>query len=168
VWYSFLHVFKSLRYVHLLIAIIILFGSFVVYGVTIDSVIVGVVVGLIACVTYEVGRKHPKVTGIIILLFVFLFPLQKYYFGRNRENPVVVFILDSLSNMPIEESQQFYLFKNLTHGEVVRSLIEQNGNPYKTYLLNVDDLEGKVNTRRYRHWVWLMIRIAEKLGFMKV
>ena len=167
-WYSFLHVFKSLRYVHLLIAIIILFGSFVVYGVTIDSVIVGVVVGLIACVTYEVGRKHPKVTGIIILLFVFLFPLQKYYFGRNRENPVVVFILDSLSNMPIEESQQFYLFKNLTHGEVVRSLIEQNGNPYKTYLLNVDDLEGKVNTRRYRHWVWLMIRIAEKLGFMKV
>jgi len=150
VWHFILHAFGSLRYAHLLIALIILFGSFILYESTIDSIIVGVAVSLIACITYEVGRKTPKPTAIFILIFVLFFPLQKYYWGRNIENKAVVFVVDSLSNMPLEQSLHFNLFKNLTHGEVVRSLIEQKGNPYKTYLLNVDDLEGKVNTRKYQ------------------
>jgi len=58
--------------------------------------------------------------------------------------------VDSLSDMPLEQSQHFQLFKNLTHGEVVRSLVGQNGNPYKTYLLSVDDYDGKVDTERYQ------------------
>jgi len=162
VWHSFLHAFRSIRYVHLLIALIILLGSFIVYGASLDSILVGVAVGLIACVIYEIWRRRPKLTAIFILLFILIFPLQRYYSVRHKENKVVVFIVDSLSNMPLEQSQEFHLFKNLTHGEVVRSLIEQNGNPYKTYLLDVDDLEGKVNTQRYKSALQRIDGFAEK------
>ncbi len=68
---------------------------------------------------------------------------------HNKGGRVVVFVIDSLSGMMPEERQRFSFFEDFTHGEVVRSIVKQYGNPDKLYFDTVDNSDGSINRDFY-------------------
>jgi len=69
--------------------------------------------------------------------------------SNNKENKVVVFVIDSLSGMMPEHRQTFSFLKDLTHGEVVHSIVEQYSNPDQVFFNSVDSTGGKIDRAAY-------------------
>jgi hypothetical protein len=86
--------------------------------------------------------------------FVFIDPAQLL---EDRTGPkVVAFVIDSASNMMKEERNVFQLFKDLTHGQVVRDTLRRYGQPDKLHFYDVDDVRGNVDSERYLHALTLV------------
>ncbi len=81
----------------------------------------------------------------ICLLFLNLAQLSK-----DKNGPeVIAFVVDSASSMMKEERSILGLFEDLTHGQVVSSILRGNGEPDELRFYGVDDTHGAVDSERY-------------------
>ncbi len=81
----------------------------------------------------------------ICLLFLNLAQLSK-----DRNGPeVIAFVVDSASSMMKEERSILGLFEDLTHGQVVCSILRRYGEPDELRFYGVDDTRGAVDSERY-------------------
>jgi len=78
---------------------------------------------------------------------VFLDPGQ---FLEDKTGPkVIAFVIDSASSMMKKERNILDLFEDLTHGQVVCTLLRRYGEPHKLHFCSVDDTRGRVDSERY-------------------
>ena len=95
-------------------------------------------------------RKYRRLLVFILLAticFVFLDPAQ---FLEDRKGPkVIAFVIDSASSMMEKERNILNLFEDLTHGQVVRSILRRYGEPDKLNFYSVDDTRGNVDRESY-------------------
>lgn len=95
-------------------------------------------------------RKYRRLLVFILLAticFVFLDPAQ---FLEDRMEPkVIAFVIDSASSMMKKERNILDLFEDLTHGQVVRTILRRHGKPNKLYFRSVDGTRGGVDSERY-------------------
>ncbi len=95
-------------------------------------------------------RKYRRLLVFILLAticFVFLDPAQ---FLEDRMEPkVIAFVIDSASSMMKKERNILDLFEDLTHGQVVRTILRRRGKPNKLYFRSVDGTRGGVDSERY-------------------
>jgi hypothetical protein len=69
---------------------------------------------------------------------------------KDRKSPkVVAFVIDSASSMMEKERNILNLFENLTHGQVVCTVLKRYGVPDKLNFYNVDDARGNIDSRKY-------------------
>jgi hypothetical protein len=68
---------------------------------------------------------------------------------RRKGPKVVAFVIDSASSMMEKERNILDLFEDLTHGQVVRTILRRYGEPDKLHFHSVDDTKGKVDIKRY-------------------
>jgi len=81
------------------------------------------------------------------ICFVFLDPAQ---FLEDRMEPkVIAFVIDSASSMMEKERNILNLFEDLTHGQVVRTLLRRYGEPDKLNFYSVEDTRGNVDRKSY-------------------
>ncbi|MCP4262926.1 MAG: S8 family serine peptidase [Planctomycetes bacterium] len=95
-------------------------------------------------------RKYRRLLIFILLAticFVFLDPAQ---FLEDRTEPkVIAFVIDSSSSMMEKERNILSLFEDLTHGQVVRTILRRYGEPDKLHFHSVDDTKDNVDSKRY-------------------
>lgn len=95
-------------------------------------------------------RKYRRLLAFILLAticFVFLDPAQ---FLEDRMGPkVIAFVIDSASSMMEKERNILNLFEDLTHGQVVRTILRRYGEPDKLNFYSVDDTRGNVDRESY-------------------
>ena len=95
-------------------------------------------------------RKYRRLLVFILLAticFVFLDPAQ---FLEDRMEPkVIAFVIDSASSMMEKERNILNLFEDLTHGQVVRTILRRYGEPDKLNFYSVDDTRGNVDRESY-------------------
>lgn len=69
---------------------------------------------------------------------------------KSRGGPrIVAFVIDSASSMMEKERNTLDLFKDLTHGQVVRDILSSYGRPDELRFHDVDDMRGSVDKQRY-------------------
>ncbi len=62
---------------------------------------------------------------------------------------MVAFVIDSASSMMEKERNILNLFENLTHGQIVRTILRRYGVPDKLNFYSVDDTRGNVDRESY-------------------
>jgi hypothetical protein len=67
----------------------------------------------------------------------------------RREPKVIAFVIDSASSMMEKERNILNLFEDLTHGQVVRSILRRYGEPDKLNFYSVDDTRGNIDRESY-------------------
>jgi hypothetical protein len=81
------------------------------------------------------------------ICLVFLDPAQ---FLEGRTEPkVVAFVIDSSSSMMEQERNILQFFEDLTHGQIVCTILRRYGKPNKLHFYNVDDTIGNVDSENY-------------------
>ena len=102
-------------------------------------------------------RRYRRLLTFIFLAaicFVFLDPVR---FLEDRTGPkVVAFVIDSTSSMMEKERNILNLFENLTHGEVVCTILRRYGAPDKLNFYSVDDTRGNVDRDSYLNTLTLV------------
>ena len=102
-------------------------------------------------------RKYRRLLVFILLAticFVFLDPAQ---FLEDRKEPkVIAFVIDSASSMMEKERNILNLFEDLTHGQVVRTILRRYGEPDKLNFYSVDDTRGNVDSEWYQNALTLV------------
>jgi hypothetical protein len=84
---------------------------------------------------------------MVAICFLLLNPAQLL---EDRKSPkVVAFVIDSASSMMQKERNILNLFENLTHGQVVCTLLRRYGVPDKLNFYSVDDTRGNVDRDSY-------------------
>ncbi len=95
-------------------------------------------------------RKYRRLLTFIFLAaicFVFLDPAQ---FLEDRTGPkVVAFVIDTASSMMEKERNILNLFEDLTHGQIVCTILRRYGEPNKLHFHSVDNTRGNVDSERY-------------------
>jgi hypothetical protein len=81
---------------------------------------------------------------------------------------VVVFVIDSVSGMLEDNKKSIKMFKNITHGDVVCSLVKSSGNPQKLHFYNVDSMFGTVDNLRYIQTLKTVSEYAKGAPSMRV
>lgn len=102
-------------------------------------------------------RKYRRLLTFVFLAAVCFVLIDSARFMESRTGPkVVAFVIDSASNMMKEERNIFQLFKDLTHGQVVRDTLRRYGQPDKLHFYDVDDVRGNIDSERYLHALTLV------------
>ncbi len=84
---------------------------------------------------------------MVAFCLLFLNPTQLL---EDRKAPkVVAFVIDSASSMMKKERNILQLFKDLTHGQIVCTILRRYGEPNKLHFHSVDDTRGNVDSERY-------------------
>lgn len=84
---------------------------------------------------------------VVAICLLFLNPAQ---WSRDRDGPeVIAFVVDSASSMMKEERNILDLFEDLTHGQVVRTVLRRYGEPDELHFYGVDDMQGAIDSERY-------------------
>lgn len=95
-------------------------------------------------------RKYRRLLIFILLAAIFLVFLDPARLLEDRMGPkVIAFVIDSASSMMKKERNILDLFENLTHGQVVCTILRRYGEPDKLYFESVDDARGVVDSERY-------------------
>ena len=104
-------------------------------------------------------RKYRRLLAFVFLAAVSFVLIDPAQFIEEKAGPkVVAFVIDSISSMMKKERDILQLFEDLTHGEVVRSVLRRNGQPDKLYFYSVDDARGNVDSESYLHALTLVSR----------
>ncbi|MFC1604828.1 S8 family serine peptidase [Planctomycetota bacterium] len=83
----------------------------------------------------------------VAICLLFLNPAQ---WSKDRKGPeVIAFVVDSASSMMKEERNILDLFEDLTHGQVVRTILRRYGEPDELHFYGVDNTRGTVDSERY-------------------
>jgi hypothetical protein len=95
-------------------------------------------------------RKYRKLLIFILLIAIFFLFFDPAQFLEDRMRPqVIAFIIDSASSMMKKERNILQLFEDLTHGQVVCTILRRYGEPDKLHFRSVDDTRGAVDSERY-------------------
>jgi hypothetical protein len=95
-------------------------------------------------------RKYRRLLTFIFLVaicLVFLDPAQLLEDGMGPK--VVAFVIDSSSSMMEQERNILQFFKDLTHGQIVCTILRRYGEPNKLHFYNVDDIRGNIDSENY-------------------
>ncbi len=95
-------------------------------------------------------RKYRRLLVFILLAticFVFLDPAK--LLEDRMEPKIIAFVIDSASSMMEKERNILNLFEDLTHGQVVRSILRRYGEPDKLNFYSVDDARGNIDGESY-------------------
>jgi hypothetical protein len=92
--------------------------------------------------------KSKKYKSIAFFLFTFSFLL--FQFLEDKTGPkVIAFVIDSASSMMNRERNILNLFEDITHGQVVSTILRRYGEPDELHLRTVDDAQGGLDHERY-------------------
>jgi len=95
-------------------------------------------------------RKYRKLLIFILLTAIFFLFFDPAQFLEDRMGPkVIAFVIDSASSMMKKERNILQLFEDLTHGQVVCTILRRYGEPDKLHFHSVDDTRGAVDSERY-------------------
>jgi len=95
-------------------------------------------------------RKYRRLLLLILVAAICLLFLNLAQLSKDRNGPeVVAFVVDSASSMMKEERSILGLFEDLTHGQVVCSILRRYGEPDELHFCGVDDTRGAVDSERY-------------------
>ena len=95
-------------------------------------------------------RKYRRLLLFILMVAICLLFLNPAQFLEDRKGPkVVAFVIDSASSMMKKERNILQLFKDLTHGQIVCTILRRYGEPNKLHFHSVDDTRGNVDSGRY-------------------
>jgi hypothetical protein len=84
---------------------------------------------------------------MVAICLLFLNPAQLL---EDRKGPkVVAFVIDSASSMMKKERNILDLFEELTHGQVVCTVLRRYGGPDELHFHSVDDTQGAIDSERY-------------------
>ena len=95
-------------------------------------------------------RKYRRLLTFIFLVaicLVFLDPAKLLEDGIGPK--VVAFVIDSSSSMMEQERNILQFFKDLTHGQIVCTILRRYGEPNKLHFYNVDDIRGNIDSENY-------------------
>lgn len=95
-------------------------------------------------------RKYRRLLLLILVAAICLLFLNLAQLSKDRNGPeVIAFVVDSASSMMKEERSILGLFEDLTHGQVVCSILRRYGEPDELRFYGVDDTRGAVDSERY-------------------
>lgn len=95
-------------------------------------------------------RKYRRLLLLILVAAICLLFLNPAQLSKNRNGPVVIaFVVDSASSMMKEERNILDLFEDLTHGQVVCTILRRYGEPDELHFYGVDNMQGTVDSERY-------------------
>ncbi|OHB79595.1 MAG: hypothetical protein A2Z25_03365 [Planctomycetes bacterium RBG_16_55_9] len=95
-------------------------------------------------------RRYRKLLVVILLATVGVVWFDPAGLLEGRKGPkVVAFVIDSASSMMKNERSILVFFEDLTHGQVVCTLLRRYGDPDELHFHNVDDAHGSVDSQMY-------------------
>jgi len=95
-------------------------------------------------------RKYRRLFFLLLAVVLCLLCLTPGRLLRDRsETKVIAVVIDSASSMMKKERSILDLFKELTHGQVVSTVLRRYGQPDELHFHNVDNMRGAVDTERY-------------------
>ncbi|MBC8470126.1 MAG: S8 family serine peptidase [Planctomycetes bacterium] len=95
-------------------------------------------------------RKYRRLLVFILMATICLVFLDPAQFLKDRREPkIIAFVIDSASSMMEKERNILNLFEDLTHGQVVRSILRRYGEPDKLDFYSVDDTQGNIDGESY-------------------
>jgi hypothetical protein len=95
-------------------------------------------------------RKYRRLLLLILVAAICLLFLNPAQLSKNRNGPeVIAFVVDSASSMMKEERNFLDLFEDLTHGQVVLTILRRYGEPDELHFYGVDNMRGTVDSERY-------------------
>ena len=95
-------------------------------------------------------RKYRRLLLIILVAAIFLLLLNPTQFSKDKNRPkVIAFVVDSASSMMEKERNTLDFFEDLTHGQIVSTILRRYGDPDEFYFYDVDDTRGAVDSERY-------------------
>ena len=95
-------------------------------------------------------RKYRRLLLFILLATICFVLVDPAKILDNRKEPkVIAFVIDSASSMMEKERNILNLFEDLTHGQVVRSILRRYGEPDKLNFYSVDDIRGNIDRDSY-------------------
>jgi hypothetical protein len=95
-------------------------------------------------------RKYRRLLLLILVAAICLLFLNLAQLSKDKNGPeVIAFVVDSASSMMKEERSILGLFEDLTHGQVVCSILRRYGEPDELRFYGVDDTRGAVDSERY-------------------
>ena len=86
---------------------------------------------------------------ILLAAIVVLFLNRGRFLEDGRRAGVAAFVIDSASSMMEKDRSKLDLFTDLTHGQVVSTLLRQYGRPDELHFYDVDNVRGSVDSERY-------------------
>jgi hypothetical protein len=95
-------------------------------------------------------HKYRKWLVVILLATIAIVLLDPARLLKEKRGPkVVAFVIDSASSMMKKERGILDLFHDLSHGQVVCTLLKRYGEPDELRFQNVDDAHGAVDSLSY-------------------
>lgn len=95
-------------------------------------------------------RKYRRLLLFILLATICFVLVDPAQFLEDRKEPkVIAFVIDSASSMMEKERNILNLFEDLTHGQVVRTILRRYGEPDKLNFYSVDDIRGNIDRDSY-------------------
>jgi hypothetical protein len=95
-------------------------------------------------------RKYRRLLLLIIAAAIFLLLLNPAQFSKDKNKPkVIAYVVDSASSMMKEERNTLDLFEDLTHGQIVCTILRRYGGPDELHFYDVDNAKGVVDSERY-------------------
>ncbi len=103
-------------------------------------------------------RKYRRLLIFILLATICLVFLDPAKFLEDRMEPkVIAFVIDSASSMMEKERNILNLFEDLTHGQVVSTILRRYGEPDKLNFYSVDDTRANVDRESYLNALTLVV-----------
>lgn len=95
-------------------------------------------------------RKYRRLLLLTLVAAICLLLLSPDRFLKHRRGPkVTAFVIDSASSMMKKERSMLNLFEDITHGQVVCTVLRRYGRPDELHFHNVDNMRGAVDSERY-------------------
>ena len=88
-----------------------------------------------------------RIWNLVVIVLVLAFNIT----GCGHKKKVIVFVIDSISSLTPEDRKTFSFFREITHGEIVGSIILNSSEPDGLSLLSVDSImdSGIIDRERY-------------------
>ncbi len=95
-------------------------------------------------------QKHRRLLYLTLAVVLCILCLTPGRLFRDRRGPqVIAVVIDSASSMMTKERSILDIFEELTHGQVVSTILRQYGQPDELHFHNVDNMRGAVDSERY-------------------
>jgi len=95
-------------------------------------------------------RRYRRLLALALLIAILLLALDLARLHKGAPGPrVVAFVVDSSTSMMDSERSLLQIFDDLTHGQIVSTILRQWGEPNRIHLHVVDNAYGQVDRERY-------------------
>ena len=103
-------------------------------------------------------RKYQRLLLFILMAAICLLIFNPARLLEDGKGPkVVAFVIDSASSMMKKERNILDLFEELTHGQVVCTVLRRYGRPDELHFHSVDDAQGAIDIERYLNALTLIV-----------